>query len=108
MNKKMEDYACCIEYLLEGDDSEAIKQDNKSIEKENNQSEEPELKLCKQIRISISQSDAIKLRFLLILPGLSIRKRLRKAVADCIKKQYEKNKKQIIEEIEDISQIWNL
>ena len=104
----MEDYACCIEYLLEGDDSEAIKQDNKGIEKENNQSEEPALKLCKQIRISISQSDAIKLRFLLILPGLSIQKRLRKAVADCIKKQYEKNKKQIIEGIEDISEIWNL
>lgn len=56
MNKKMEDYACCIEYLLEGDDSEAIKQDNKSIEKENNQSEEPALKLCKQIRIIYSKA----------------------------------------------------
>lgn len=107
MNKNMEDYACCIEYLLKGDDLEAIKQDNKSVEKEKNQSEEPALNLCKQIRISISQSDAIKLRFLLILPGSSIRKHLRKAVADCIKKQYERNKKQIIEGIEDISEIWN-
>lgn len=97
MNMKIEDYTSCIEHLLESEGSEAIRQDDKNAKKETSKEREAIHQTQKQIRISISQSDAIKLRMLLLLPGSSIRKGLRNITLNYIRKQYKDNEERLEE-----------
>ena len=74
----------------------AVKEE-KTADKGKRRKDKPSSQTLKQVRISITESDMNKMRCLLMLPDSSIRKCLREAVSRCLKEQYDKNKKQLKE-----------
>ena len=71
--------------------------EEKTADKRKRQNDKPSSQTLKQVRISITESDMNKMRCLLMLPDSPIRKCLREAVSRCLKEQYDKNKKQLKE-----------
>lgn len=72
-------------------------QEEKATDKGKRRKDKPSFQTSRQVRITLTQSEIIKLHYLLLLPNTPIRKCMHEAVSSCIKEQYDKNKKQLKE-----------
>lgn len=72
-------------------------QEERTADKGKRRKDKPSFQTSRQVRITLTQSEIIKLHYLLLLPNTPIRKCMHEAVSSCIKEQYDKNKKQLKE-----------